>query len=150
MQPDLTQEQQQLPDRYVDAFWRKDIDTIVSLLTAEAVGDAAVHRVVPRRRHDRPPDRHPLPGRLLRHADDRHQRQRPAGFGLYMRPGRATSSPFQLQVLELDGDRVRHVSAFFDTSLAAFAARPPAPETDHAAASTPGPSRRQHPRAGPE
>jgi RNA polymerase sigma-70 factor (ECF subfamily) len=29
--------------------------------------------------------------------------------------------PFQLQVLELDGDRVRHVSAFFDTSLfAAF------------------------------
>src|SRR5688500_10294930 len=37
VQPDLTPEQQQLLDRYVDAFWRKDIDTIVSLLTAEAV-----------------------------------------------------------------------------------------------------------------
>ena len=25
--------------------------------------------------------------------------------------------PFQLQVLDLDGDRVRHVTAFFDLSL---------------------------------
>ena len=37
VQPDLTPEQRQLLDRYVDAFWRKDVDTIVSMLTAEAV-----------------------------------------------------------------------------------------------------------------
>ena len=42
-------------------------------------------------------------------------------FGLYMRTRAGNFVPFQLQVLELDGDRVRHVSAFFDTSLfAAF------------------------------
>ena len=62
---DLTPEQQQLLERYVDAFWRKDVDTIVSLLTAEAVWEmppftswfrgADEHRLA---------DRHRVPGRL--------------------------------------------------------------------------------------
>ena len=38
-------------------------------------------------------------------------------FGLYMRTPAGDFAPFQLQVLDLDGDRVRHVSAFFDTAL---------------------------------
>ena len=38
-------------------------------------------------------------------------------FGLYMRTPAGDFVPFQLQVLDLDGDRVRHVSAFFDTAL---------------------------------
>ena len=37
VQPDLSAAQRQLLDQYVEAFWRKDVDTIVSLLTAEAV-----------------------------------------------------------------------------------------------------------------
>ena len=37
VEPDLTADQERLLERYVEAFWRKDIDTIVSLLTAEAV-----------------------------------------------------------------------------------------------------------------
>ncbi len=38
-------------------------------------------------------------------------------YGLYMRTPAGHFEPFQLQVLELDGDRVRHVTAFFDVSL---------------------------------
>jgi RNA polymerase sigma-70 factor (ECF subfamily) len=38
-------------------------------------------------------------------------------FGLYMRTEAGDFVPFQLQVLELDGDRVRHVRAFFDHAL---------------------------------
>ena len=43
------------------------------------LGDAAVHQLVPRQREHRPADRHPVPGRHQRHADDRDPRQRPAG-----------------------------------------------------------------------
>jgi RNA polymerase sigma-70 factor (ECF subfamily) len=38
-------------------------------------------------------------------------------FGLYMRQPGGHFEPFHLQVLDLDGTSVRHVSAFFDTSL---------------------------------
>ena len=34
-----------------------------------------------------------------------------------MRTPQGDFAPFQLQVLDLDGDRVRHVTAFFDLSL---------------------------------
>jgi len=38
-------------------------------------------------------------------------------FGLYMRTAAGHFEPFHLQVLDLDGDRVRHVGAFFDPAL---------------------------------
>jgi RNA polymerase sigma-70 factor (ECF subfamily) len=38
-------------------------------------------------------------------------------YGLYMRTAQGDFAPFQLQVLELAGDRVRHVTAFFDHRL---------------------------------
>ena len=38
-------------------------------------------------------------------------------FGLYMRSADGHFEPFHLQVLHLDGDRVRHVTAFFDPRL---------------------------------
>ena len=38
-------------------------------------------------------------------------------FGLYMRTPEGDFVPFHLQVLDLVGDQVRHVGAFFDTSL---------------------------------
>ena len=49
-------------------------------------------------------------------------------YGLYMRTPAGDFVPFQLQVLELDGDRVRHVTAFFDLAPVrdVRAARPPA------------------------
>ena len=51
VEADLTPEQEVLLERYVDAFWRKDIDAIVTMLTAgRRLGDAAVPRLVHRRR----------------------------------------------------------------------------------------------------
>ena len=90
---DLTESQRKLLDDYVEAFWRKDIDRIVSLLTAEATWEmppftgwysgSTTHRRA---------DRHPVPRRLLRHADDRHVGQRPAGVRpLHAHARRATS-----------------------------------------------------------
>ena len=38
-------------------------------------------------------------------------------FGLYMRQADGTFQPFHLQVLDLDGGRVKHVGAFFDHRL---------------------------------
>ena len=118
VRPDLSPEQRQLLDRYVDAFWRKDVDTIVSMLTAEAVWEMPpftswfrgaenigwlIGNECPGGCHDMP--------MLATSANGQ-----PA-FGLYMRTREGDFVPFQLQVLDLDGDRVRHVSAFFDTSL---------------------------------
>jgi RNA polymerase sigma-70 factor, ECF subfamily len=144
VQPDLTQEQRQLLDRYVDAFWRKDIDTIVSLLTAEAVwemppftgwyfgADTIGHLI----------DTHCPGGSFDMPMIATSANGQPA-FGLYMRTREGDFVPFQLQVLELDGDRVRHVSAFFDTSLfAAFGLPASLPaDTEHAAATPAGAGR---------
>ncbi|QBR93019.1 sigma-70 family RNA polymerase sigma factor [Nocardioides euryhalodurans] len=115
---DLTAAQRELLDDYVEAFWRKDIDRIVSLLTAEAtwemppftgwysgagtIGDLIAQQC-PGGSHDMP--------MLATHANGQ-----PA-YGLYMRSAEGDFVPFQLQVLELDGERVRHVSAFHGTAL---------------------------------
>lgn len=115
---DLSPAQQDLLDRYVDAFWRKDIDAIVSMLTAEAVwemppftawytGAENIGRLIdtqcPGGIHDMP---------MLRTVAN----GQPA-FGLYMRTPAGDFVPFHLQVLDLDGDRVRHVAAFFEPEL---------------------------------
>lgn len=117
VQPHLTPEQQQLLDRYVEAFWRKDIDQIVSLLTAEAVwemppflnwylGPQSIGVLI---------DQH-CPGGWNDMPMLRTSANGQPAFGLYMRTPDGFV-PFQLQVLRLDGDRVAHVHAFFDTSL---------------------------------
>lgn len=119
VQPDLTPAQRQLLDQYVEAFWRKDVDTIVSLLTAEAVWEMPPFTSWFRGResiawligNECPGGSFDMP-MLPTSANGQ-----PA-FGLYMRtPGGAGFVPFQLQVLEFDGDAVRHVAAFFDPSL---------------------------------
>jgi RNA polymerase sigma-70 factor (ECF subfamily) len=129
---DLTSAQRELLDRYVDAFWRKDVDQIVSMLTAEAVwemppftgwyaGAANIGRLIdtqcPGGVHDMP--------MLPTTANGQ-----PA-FGLYMRTPRGDFEPFHLQVLELEGDRVRHVAAFFDTDLFARFGLPERLPADH-------------------
>lgn len=120
VEPDLTPGQKQLLERYVDAFWRKDVDTIVSLLTSEATWDMppftswfrGAENIGWLIGHECPGGANDMP-MLATQANGQ-----PA-FGLYMR-SRAGDEfvPFQLQVLELDGENlVRHVTAFFDQRL---------------------------------
>ena len=107
---DLDPEQQVLLDQYVDAFWAQGHQR--DRRAAEVrrrLGDAAVHRLVHRRREHRQADRRPVPGRRPRHGDGADDGQRPAGVrSLHARP-EGDFEPFHLQVLDLDGDRVRHV-----------------------------------------
>jgi len=115
---ELTPAQEQLLERYVDAFWGKDVDSIVSMLTAEATWDMPpftswfkgatnigwlIGNECPGGATDMP--------MLATRANGQ-----PA-FGLYMRTADGSFTPFQLQVLELDDDRVQHVTAFFDHAL---------------------------------
>jgi RNA polymerase sigma-70 factor, ECF subfamily len=132
---DLTQAQRELLDRYVDAFWRKDIDTIVSMLTAEAVwemppykgwytGNVNIGELIDTR----------CPGGFHDMPMVRTEANGQPAFGLYMRTKNGDFEPFHLQVLELDGDQVKHVAAFFDTTLFARFGLPERLPADYAVA----------------
>ncbi|MBM6399241.1 sigma-70 family RNA polymerase sigma factor [Phycicoccus sonneratiae] len=126
---DLSDEQRALLDRYVDAFWRKDVDAITKLFTEDAVwemppfagwyqGPRTIAELVdtqcPGGSYDMPMVPTTCNGQ-------------PA-FGLYMREegedGADVFTPFQLQVLELDGDHVKHAVVFFDPEYFALAGLP--------------------------
>jgi RNA polymerase sigma-70 factor, ECF subfamily len=109
-----TPEQKQMLDRYVQAFWDKDIESIVSMLTRDAIwemppytgwyqGAEAIGTLIdtqcPGGRHD------------MRMVPTRANGQ-PA-FGLYMRGEDQAFHPFHLQVLTIGPDGVEHVGAFF-------------------------------------
>jgi RNA polymerase sigma-70 factor (ECF subfamily) len=111
-------EHQALLDRYVEAFWEKDIDAIVSLLKADAIwemppylgwyqGADNIGRLIdtqcPGGVHDMP--------MLATSANGQ-----PA-FGLYMRQRSGEFTPFHLQVLTITDGAVSHVGAFFDDRL---------------------------------
>jgi RNA polymerase sigma-70 factor (ECF subfamily) len=119
--PEPTPEQKQMLDRYVQAFWDKDIDAIVSMLTRDAVwemppftgwyqGADNIGRLIdtqcPGGRHE------------MRMVPSRANGQ-PA-FGLYMRGPDGAFHPFHLQVLTLGPGGVEHVGAFFDERLFAM------------------------------
>ena len=119
---ELTTAQRQLLERYVEAFWRKDVDTIVSMLTAEAVwemppftswfkGRANIAWLIG---NECPGGSEDMP------MIETRANGQPA-FGLYMRTPEGGFVPFQLQVLQWDGDpdhpEVSQVDAFFDTRL---------------------------------
>jgi RNA polymerase sigma-70 factor (ECF subfamily) len=118
VQPDLSPEQELLLERYVDAFWRKDITQIVTMLTQDAVwemppfkgwytGAENIGQLIdlrcPGGTHDMPMIRTVANGQ-------------PA-FGLYMRQADGSFRPFHLQVLDIENDKVKHVGAFFDDRL---------------------------------
>ena len=118
---DLTDRQSEMLAAYVDAFWRKDIDAIVGLLTADAVwemppykgwyvGAENIGRLIDSQCPGQVHDMVMLPAAA---------NGQPA-YGLYMRTREGHFDPFHLQVLELDGDKVTHVGAFFGTDFAAF------------------------------
>lgn len=130
----LTPEQEQLLRRYVDAFWRKDVDALVEMFTDDAVwemppfpgwyqGPRDIVRLIDTQC---PGDRHDMP-MLPTRANGQ-----PA-FGLYMRGPDGAFTPFHLQVLDLEGDRVRHVGAFFDHSLFPLCGLPGRLEPDYPA-----------------
>jgi RNA polymerase sigma-70 factor (ECF subfamily) len=138
VEPDLTAEQQDLLERYVDAFWRKDIDAIVSMLTQEAVwemppflgwyvGAENIGRLIDTQC---PGDVHDMP------MVPTSANGQPA-FGLYMRTDEGDFEPFHLQVLDIEGDRVGHVAAFFDTTLFRRFGLPDRLPADHVAAKAP-------------
>ncbi len=116
-----TPEQKVMLDRDVQAFWDKDVEAIVSMLTRDAVwemppftgwyqGAENIGRLIdtqcPGGRHD------------MRMLETRANGQ-PA-FGLYMRGEDGTFTPFHLQVLTIGPDGVEHVGAFFEESLFAL------------------------------
>jgi RNA polymerase sigma-70 factor (ECF subfamily) len=129
---DLDEEQRGMLDRYVQAFWDKDIDALVTMLAADAVwemppwtswyrGAGNIGRLVATQC---PGDAHDMP-MLATVANGQ-----PA-FGLYMRQPDGHFEPFHLQVLTLRGTEVTHVGAFFDTRLFATFGLPASLPADH-------------------
>jgi len=119
VEDDLTDDRRALLDRYVAAFWEKDVTTIVSLLKADAVwemppftgwyqGDAAIGRLIA----TNCPARGPGDMRLVPTAAN----GQPA-FGVYMRDADGVHRPFQIQQLTLSDGGVSHVAAYFDLTL---------------------------------
>ena len=113
-----TAEQKDMLDRYVQAFWDKDIEAIVAMLTRDAVwemppylgwyqGAANIGRLID--------DKCPGGPRTMRMLPTRANGQ-PA-FGLYMLGADGDFHPFHLQVLTIGADGVEHVGAFFEQSL---------------------------------
>jgi RNA polymerase sigma-70 factor (ECF subfamily) len=128
----LDDDKQALLDRYVKAFWDKDIDTIVSMLTRDAVwemppftgwysGPQAIGTLIGTQC---PGDVHDMP--MLRTSAN----GQPA-FGLYMRQPDGTFTPFHLQVLTLGDDGVSHVAAFFEPKLFETFGLPASLPADH-------------------
>jgi RNA polymerase sigma-70 factor (ECF subfamily) len=128
----LDDEQRELLDRYVNAFWDKDINAIVSMLKADAVwemppftgwyvGAEDIGRLIDRQC---PGGVHDMP-MLPTTANGQ-----PA-FGLYMRQPDGTFTPFHLQVLTIEGGKVAHVAAFFDDRLFAKFGLPAVLPADH-------------------
>ncbi len=113
-----TPEQKAMLDRYVQAFWDKDVEAIVSMLTHDAVwemppftawyrGAENIGRLIASQCPGGVHDMRLLPTRA---------NGQPA-FGLYMRSADGTFRPFHLQVLTLGPRGVEHVGAFFDPTL---------------------------------
>jgi RNA polymerase sigma-70 factor (ECF subfamily) len=111
-------DQREMLERYVTAFWEKDIATIVKLFTADAVWE-----MPPFTGWYRGPDdigrliANQCPGTIHDMPMVATQGNGQPAFGLYMRGSDGAFRPFQLQVLTLRGTRVSHVVAFFDTAL---------------------------------
>jgi RNA polymerase sigma-70 factor (ECF subfamily) len=117
-EPDAPEDRAML-DRYVEAFWAKDIEAIVSMLKADATwemppfvgwyhGADKIGRLIDTQCPGGVHDMRLLPTRA---------NGQPA-FGLYMRGDDDVFRPFHLQVLSLDPDgQVAHVAAFFSPDL---------------------------------
>ena len=145
-----TPEQKAMLDRYVQAFWDKDIAAIVSMLTKDAIwemppytgwyqGNENIGRLIDTQCPGGRNEMRMLPTRA---------NGQPA-FGLYMRHDGGDYLPFHLQVLTLGSDGVERVAAFFDGSLFRTFGLPdrlPADGAPDGAADGAGPAGRSRPR----
>ena len=114
----VADDQKELLEKYVNAFWEKDIPTIVSLLKQDAVwemppyvgwykGAENIGNLIDTQC---PGDVHEMP------MVPTWANGQPA-FGLYMMQRGGEYTPFHLQVLTIADGKVAHVGAFFDTDL---------------------------------
>ncbi|NDL60566.1 sigma-70 family RNA polymerase sigma factor [Phytoactinopolyspora mesophila] len=115
----MTTEQRDLLDRYVAAFEKYDIRSLVDLFTSDAAwemppftawfqGPENICQLILNACPAKGPG-----DQLMVPTSANGQ---PA-FGLYMRDESGVHQAFQIQVLTLHGTRVSHVGAFFETSL---------------------------------
>jgi RNA polymerase sigma-70 factor, ECF subfamily len=124
---DLPEAHRDLLARYLDAFQRYDIDTLVTLLHEDASISMPPFRMWLR---GRPELRDWYLGFGLGCRGSRliplTANAAPA-FGQYRRSeDRRGHTPWSLQVLEIDDGRIRHVHHFLDTSLFGYFGLPPA------------------------
>ena len=118
VEDDLTPDLEAMLDRYVQAFWDKDVNALVTMLAQDAVWEmppftgwyTGVQNVAALIDHRCPGGPKDMP--MIRTSAN----GQPA-FGLYMRQPDGHFEPFHLQVLQLVNGRVQHVSAFFETEL---------------------------------
>ncbi len=122
VETDLDAAQRRMLDAYLEAFWRKDIDRIVQLLTFDATWD-----MPPFTNHYRGAEAigelvgTKCPGGVADMPMIETTANGQPAFGLYMRQPDGHFEPFHLQVLQVagagDAVRVEHVTAFFDPRL---------------------------------
>ena len=114
----VSEEHKELLEKYVEAFWEKDIDGIVALLKEDAIwemppyvgwyeGAENIGRLIDSQCPGGVHDMRMLPTTA---------NGQPA-FGLYMRQPGGEFTPFHLQVLTITDGKVSHVGAFFDHAL---------------------------------
>ncbi len=118
VEDDLSPEHEAMLERYVRAFWAKDMEALVTMLAHDAVWEMppftawyqGAQTIADLIDHNCPGGRHDMP--MLRTSAN----GQPA-YGLYMRQPDGHFEPFQLQVLQVVDGRVRHVVAFFEQGL---------------------------------
>ncbi len=118
VEDDLTPEHEVMLERYVQAFWAKDVNALVTMLAHDAVWEmppftawyTGAQNIADLIDHNCPGGSHDMP--MIRTSAN----GQPA-FGLYMRQPDGHFEPFQLQVLQLLDGRVTHVVAFFENEL---------------------------------
>jgi RNA polymerase sigma-70 factor (ECF subfamily) len=118
VEDDLTPEHEAMLERYVAAFWAKDVNALVTMLAADAVWEmppftgwyGGVQNIARLIDTQCPGGVHDMP--MLR----THANGQPA-YGLYMRQPDGHFEPFHLQVLRIVDGKVAHVGAFFDPRL---------------------------------
>ena len=121
----LDPEQEDLLQRYVQAFWEKDVDALVSMFTDRAVwemppypewytGPESIARLIGTK----------CPGQAHEMILVPTSANGQPAFGLYMKDESGTFHPFHLQVLTLEQAQVAHVGAFFDPRLFSLSGLP--------------------------
>jgi RNA polymerase sigma-70 factor (ECF subfamily) len=118
VEDDLTPDLEAMLDRYVQAFWDKDVNALVTMLAKDAIWEmppftgwyAGAENIAALIDHQCPGGTQDMP--MIRTSAN----GQPA-YGLYMRQPEGHFEPFQLQVLSIVDGRVQHVIAFFETEL---------------------------------